>query len=138
MKLNREVAQEIREIIERPALEDYVWVGLIGVRFDKVPYEIGSVLPESKAFFPTEDSDVREFPAYSSEEYNELPGMGGTSTWSINEILRLLERNPNGCDFVIGATSVFLCSCPVHRVLRFEYKQIQHWLTAQQHEPTQH
>lgn len=98
MKLNREVAQEIREIIERPALEDYVWDGLIGVRFDKVPYEIGSVLPESKAFFPTEDSDVRDFPAYSSEEYEELPGMGGTSTWSINEILRLLERNPNGCE----------------------------------------
>ena len=84
--------------LERPALEDYLWDGLIGVRFDKVPYEIGSVLPESKAFFPTEDSDVREFPVYGSEEYEELPGMGGTNTWSINEILRLLERNPNGCE----------------------------------------
>lgn len=96
MKTNKEVAQEIREIIARPELEDYVWDGLIGVRFDKISYEIGSVLPESKAFFPTEDSDTRDFPEYNSEAYDELPSMGGTSTWSINEILRLLDRNPNG------------------------------------------
>lgn len=96
MKLNKEVAQEIREILERPELEDYVWDKLIGVRFDKVSCEVGSILPESKAFFPTEDSDVRDFPEYNSEEYEELPGMGGTSTWSIEEILRLLDKNPDG------------------------------------------
>lgn len=93
---NKEAAEIIRNITSQPQYEDALFYGLIGVRFDSIPYQVGDILPESKAFFPTEESDVRDFPTYDSEDYDNLPTMGGTSAWSISEILNLLSRNPNG------------------------------------------
>lgn len=93
---NKEAAEIIRNITSQPQYEDALFYGLIGVRFDSIPYQVGDIMPDSKAFFPTEESDVRDFPTYDSKDYDDLPTMGGTSAWSIREILWRLDRKPDG------------------------------------------
>lgn len=93
---NREAAEIIRNITSQPQYEDALFECRIGVRFDSIPYQVGDTLPESKAFFPTEESDARDFPEYNSEDYDDLPTMGGTSAWSIREILWRMDRKPDG------------------------------------------
>ena len=53
-----------------------------GVRFEKAEREIDEVL-----FFESKDdsdrADARDFPDFESEEYDELPDMGGVSSWDL-------------------------------------------------------
>jgi len=53
-----------------------------GVRFENAERKVGEVLCfESKD--DSERDDVRDFPDYNSDEYDDLPDMGGVSSWDL-------------------------------------------------------
>lgn len=53
-----------------------------GVRFEKADREVDEVLCfESKD--DSDRADARDFPDFESEEYDELPDMGGVSSWDL-------------------------------------------------------
>lgn len=67
-------ARELHATLE----DEYTFVGL---RFEDREYVVGDELDWSKANDDREDE--RDFPEYGSEEYDELPSMGGTSAWDM-------------------------------------------------------
>jgi hypothetical protein len=54
---------------------------VVGIRYEEKKRSVGEICEDSKDNPDRDDS--RDFPAYESDEYNELPSMGGTSAWLI-------------------------------------------------------
>lgn len=59
----------------------YEW-NCIGIRFGTSVYQIGDVLHNSRNNVDREEE--REFPAYGTQEYEEMEEMDGVSTWGIS------------------------------------------------------
>lgn len=54
---------------------------VIGIRYEAKRRSVGDICEDSKD--NPERDDPRDFPSYNSEEYEDLPSMGGTSAWLI-------------------------------------------------------
>jgi len=54
---------------------------VVGIRYEEKKRSVGEICEDSKDNPDRDDS--RDFPLYESDEYNELPSMGGTSAWLI-------------------------------------------------------
>lgn len=68
--------EEIKEMMEEFE-DDYEYVGL---RFEEREYKVGDIVANSKSNMDRED--VREFPEYGTEEYEEMPELPGASAWN--------------------------------------------------------
>jgi hypothetical protein len=53
----------------------------VGIRFEQSAREVGEICNNSKHNIDRDDE--REFPAYGSDDYNEMPALNGSSTWII-------------------------------------------------------
>lgn len=68
---------------------DYAYIGL---RFENKGREIGEVIVD-RSRHNAEREDDREFPAYGTEEYEEMEELDGVSAWDLSA---LSERNYPG------------------------------------------
>jgi len=75
-----EMHAKVREIYE--ANEDRYYY--IGIRFEDKDREIGEECEWSK--HNPDREDEREFPAYGTDEYEDLPELDGTSAWDLSRI----------------------------------------------------
>ena len=75
---NSELIKKIENEIKNFS-EDYQ---IFGLRFENKSRVVGEICEVSR-HNPDRD-DSRDFPSYSSEEYDDLPELGGTSAWRIS------------------------------------------------------
>jgi len=79
MNLN-EMYAKVKEIYEANENEYYY----IGLRFEDKDREVGEECEWSK--HNPDREDERDFPAFGSEEYDDLPTLDGTSAWDLSEL----------------------------------------------------
>lgn len=74
---------DVQELIDKLQGEGD-WL-VVNVRFDDIEYNVGNVIPNSKSL-PESDEEgglERDFPEYGMPEYEALPELDGTSTYTL-------------------------------------------------------
>ena len=74
-----EAALEAAEVFYESAQFAYY-----GIRFEYAARAVGDICPRSK--HNPDRADERDFPTHGSDEYEDLPTLGGTSAWQINDM----------------------------------------------------
>lgn len=91
----REFKAKIEETVKKHNInqieaDDYAEYCFYGLRFENKEREIGEACENSKHNF--DRADERDFPAYGSDEYNDMMELDGTSAYYINEQGQIDDR----------------------------------------------
>ena len=88
----KEITEKVEQIIASENIgklsSEYEYYGL---RFENADREIGDECGNSR--HNPDRLDLREFPQFGSDEYDELPELDGTSAWHIETNLNLWKQS---------------------------------------------